>query len=346
MTTGTLGFDAATPQAGLDWGAVPNDQSFVFVKATGANVGLYVAPQYVAEHDAARREGLHVGHTHLTGTAGSIVEQAAYFVGHLRAFDPIHDGLALDNERFPDEPGSVMWSDDQVAEFWAEVFRLAPEVPHHHAFTYGDQSHLTALAPWDRTNALGTRWWVANYHANDGTRGALPVVPGCAVAIHQYTSRGSLGGRTVDLDWSPMSVADLFGASAADAAAAQAALAKAQAASKAAAAKPVPHTTTAFTGHPGSDQSGDACWMRMMLLARKGGYAGVIDGRMGPNSRKGVQRFLAGHYGYRGPIDGVWGTETYKALQRLAAHHGYTGPIDGDLGVQSWRHLAAYLNTL
>lgn len=343
---GTYGFDAATPQTGLDWGAIPAERQFVIVKATGSNVGLYVAPAYAEEHDAARRDGLQVGHYHLTGTAGTIAEQAAYFVHHLRSFDEVHDWLALDNERFPDEPGSVMWSDDQVAEFWRAVFTLLPAFPHHHAFTYGDESHLTALAPWDRTNALGTRWWVANYHANDGTRGPLPVVPGCQVAIHQYASVGRFGGKTVDLDWSPMSLADLAGSNAADAAKAKAALAKAQAASRAHAAAPVPKTLTSVTGVPGPAR--DPFWKRMQMLARLGGYAGVIDGDLpwGGNSWKGVQRFLAGHYGYRGRIDGEPMTLTYEALQRYAAHYGYTGPIDGDLRVQSWKHVAVGLNTL
>lgn len=67
------------------------------------------------------------------------------------------------------------------------------------------------------------------------------------------------------------------------------------------------------------------------------GYTGTIDGAMGVNSWKGVQRFLAAYYGYGGPIDGAPGTNTYKALQRWAADRGgYRGPIDGDLGYNSW----------
>jgi len=52
------------------------------------------------------------------------------------------------------------------------------------------------------------------------------------------------------------------------------------------------------------------------------------------------------NYGYTGPDDGIPGTNTYKAMQRLAANYGYTGPIDGDLGSNSYKGLAKYFNTL
>lgn len=209
----TEGFDAATPQAGIDFTAAAHSgREFVFVKAGGGNVGLYVAPHYIEQVDAARKAGLHVGHTFLTGRAATPAASASYFVKHLHSFNGARDALALDNERFPDEPGSQMWNDSQVAEFWTEVFRLLPGHPHRVAFTYGDESHLTALAPWTKTNKLGTSWWVARYSANDGARHTLPTVPGCKVSIHQYTSVGRLGGRTVDLDWSPLTVGALFGA--------------------------------------------------------------------------------------------------------------------------------------
>lgn len=74
--------------------------------------------------------------------------------------------------------------------------------------------------------------------------------------------------------------------------------------------------------------------------AQQYGYTGPIDGAMGVNSWKGLQRFLKANYGYLGPVDGVPGSNTYKALQRWAADssHGgtYTGPIDGVLGTNSW----------
>lgn len=74
--------------------------------------------------------------------------------------------------------------------------------------------------------------------------------------------------------------------------------------------------------------------------AARWGYTGPVDGAMGVNSWKGVQRFVTAHYGYTGPIDGVPGTNTYKALQRWAgdtSHGGtYTGPVDGVMGPNSW----------
>jgi peptidoglycan hydrolase-like protein with peptidoglycan-binding domain len=50
------------------------------------------------------------------------------------------------------------------------------------------------------------------------------------------------------------------------------------------------------------------------------------------------------HWGYTGPVDGVPGTNTWAAVQRLAAAHGYTGPIDGAMGPNSWRGFARFLN--
>ncbi len=338
----TNGFDLASPQAGINVAEI-RGVSFALVKATGANVGIYVAPHYVEQLEACRRAGFHVGHTHLTGKAGTPAEQADYFVSHLEGFDVDHDTLQLDNELFPEEPGSVMFSDAETAEFWARVFERLPRFPRHHAFTYGG---LWALSrhDWPATNALGIRWWVADYDTVRGARGALPAFPHGQVAIHQWTSSGNLGGRTVDLDWSPLSVEDLFGAAATAAVKAHQALAVAQAKTRAAAAKPVPQSSTARTGNPGNP--GSPFWMRMQLLAREGGYAGVIDGRLAVNSWKGLQTYLAKHYGYRGLVDGQPGPLTEEALQRLAAAHGYRGPVDGKPGAETWRAIALCVNGL
>ncbi|GGS52043.1 hypothetical protein GCM10010270_23330 [Streptomyces violaceus] len=64
------------------------------------------------------------------------------------------------------------------------------------------------------------------------------------------------------------------------------------------------------------------------------GYApGTIDGYLGTNSWKAIQRGLRDHNGYTDDIDGIVGPNTIKALQRgLKDHWGYTGPIDGIAG--------------
>ncbi|WP_425503143.1 peptidoglycan-binding domain-containing protein [Rathayibacter agropyri] len=65
-------------------------------------------------------------------------------------------------------------------------------------------------------------------------------------------------------------------------------------------------------------------------------YDGPANGQWGPGSRRGAQLYLR-DYGYTGPIDGDWGTNTWKAIQRLAADRGgYSGPIDGAAGPNTW----------
>ncbi|MFF3375924.1 peptidoglycan-binding protein [Streptomyces sp. NPDC002680] len=64
----------------------------------------------------------------------------------------------------------------------------------------------------------------------------------------------------------------------------------------------------------------------------KWGYTGAIDGLLGTESWKAIQRWLL-NWGYPGPIDGIVGPNTIKALQKyLKEYYGYTGAIDGDAG--------------
>ncbi|MEE1928726.1 peptidoglycan-binding domain-containing protein [Streptomyces sp. TRM 70351] len=65
---------------------------------------------------------------------------------------------------------------------------------------------------------------------------------------------------------------------------------------------------------------------------RHWGYTGALDGQLGTNSWKAMQRQLR-HWGYNGAIDGIVGTGTVKALQRfLKQWHNYNGAIDGIAG--------------
>jgi peptidoglycan hydrolase-like protein with peptidoglycan-binding domain len=75
------------------------------------------------------------------------------------------------------------------------------------------------------------------------------------------------------------------------------------------------------------------------------GYTGAIDGQLGPNSWKAMQRRLAAGYGYDGAIDGSVGPKTVSALQRrLADGYGYTGPIDGIAGSGTQAAFKRYAN--
>ncbi|MFB7557351.1 hypothetical protein [Streptomyces brevispora] len=59
---------------------------------------------------------------------------------------------------------------------------------------------------------------------------------------------------------------------------------------------------------------------------------------------KRTQNWLRIESGYTGPIDGVPGTNTWTAVQRLAAQNGYTGPIDDVMGPNSWRGFSHFIN--
>ncbi|MFE5819461.1 peptidoglycan-binding protein [Streptomyces sp. NPDC056479] len=69
------------------------------------------------------------------------------------------------------------------------------------------------------------------------------------------------------------------------------------------------------------------------VLKDNWGYTGEIDGLLGTNSWKAMQKWLT-HWGYPGDqIDGIVGPNTVKALQKwLKARYGYTGEIDGIAG--------------
>lgn len=67
------------------------------------------------------------------------------------------------------------------------------------------------------------------------------------------------------------------------------------------------------------------------------GYKGKIDGVLGTNSWKAMQRFLANWpdqpLPYKGDIDGIVGPKTIASLQaNLKKFNGYTGAIDGIAG--------------
>ncbi|KUL22497.1 peptidoglycan-binding domain-containing protein [Streptomyces regalis] len=62
-------------------------------------------------------------------------------------------------------------------------------------------------------------------------------------------------------------------------------------------------------------------------------YTGAIDGLLGTESWKAMQRWLKEYWRYRDSIDGIVGRNTIMALQRMLAHGwDYNGAIDGIAG--------------
>jgi len=101
----------------------------------------------------------------------------------------------------------------------------------------------------------------------------------------------------------------------------------------------IPVTNTAETGNPNT-----TFYMRMQVFAALYNYTGPVDGIMGPNSWKGVQRGLIAN-GYSVSVTGTPDSATYSAMQSVGAQYGYTGPVDGIMGPNSYRGFARFLNT-
>lgn len=100
----------------------------------------------------------------------------------------------------------------------------------------------------------------------------------------------------------------------------------------------VPVTNAAETGVPNT-----TFYMRMQVFASLYNYTGPVDGALGTNSWKGVQRGLSA-MGYSVSVTGTPDVSTYAAMQSVAAQYGYTGPVDGVMGPNSYRGFSKFLN--
>ncbi len=80
------------------------------------------------------------------------------------------------------------------------------------------------------------------------------------------------------------------------------------------------------------------------FLKNSWGYTGALDGQLGTNSWKAMQRRLAWNQGYAGAIDGVVGPGTISALQHLLRGYQYTGAIDGIAGPATQAAFKRYAN--
>ncbi|RSS96307.1 peptidoglycan-binding protein [Streptomyces sp. WAC05292] len=92
--------------------------------------------------------------------------------------------------------------------------------------------------------------------------------------------------------------------------------------------------------------SSQAKRVQFYLRYYAGVYTGAIDGLLGTESWKGMQRVLRS-YGYTGAIDGIVGTGTIKALQQYLKSDGfYSGAIDGIAGSGTRAAFAAWADQL
>ncbi|MFF2388947.1 GH25 family lysozyme [Agromyces sp. NPDC058104] len=279
----SFGIDVSGSQIGIDYGRARREGvEFLIAKAAGQQTGTpYTAAGYQQHIDGARRAGIPgVGHYYLPGeddpgiAFDDIEAQADHFVRSLYKFDRDHDVLALDNEPLDGDPTFLRQND--VMRFFGRV-RARTGIPFSRLWLYCP-AHLTRTnGPWDKVTDAGIRIWWSAYgdfptgHTPDHT----PSLQGRIDRwdVHQFTSRASVAGLSVDGNYSKHSVATLF-------------------AGKASAPVPAPsapsggklQTTAVNDGDPG-----EVYWTLVQTIGRRMGlypHGYLIDGDPGPMTRK------------------------------------------------------------
>lgn len=141
-----------------------------------------------------------------------------------------------------------------------------------------------------------------------------------------------------------MSVTAVVGITAGGLATASASVAASQPASKpAVSAQTASILATQNFGLSSQQAKNVQCFMRDAPAS----YTGAIDGLLGTNSWKAMQRHLKAYWNYTDSIDGDPGPNTIKALQRMLAFGwGYTSGIDGVAGSGTRAAFARFANDM
>lgn len=327
----TFGIDVSHGQSGINYAHARDEGvEFLIAKAAGFNTGtLYVASGYHAHVDGARAAGLAVGHYYVVGK-GNPTTQANHFVDSLYGFDPVHDVLALDNEPLDGNP--VFWHQDQVLEFLS-VVQARTHIPWSRIWLYAPAGLTRTYGPWDKITDLDVQIWWAAYggqptgHTPDHT----PALAGKISRwdIHQFSSSVKVAGYTCDANYSPASMADLFGVGSSTPASVPVhTVPKPPTPPK----PPVPVKTSAVYKLP--SHTTQARVQRALTDMHR--YSGPADGVFGTKTNEGVQLTIR-KVGYTGPIDGHVGAVGCRLIQEYAKKFGsYKGPVDGVLGENSW----------
>jgi lysozyme len=183
------GADVSHWQGQIDWDLLNTGASFVIIKATGGDDGLYTDSQFTRNCDEARRVGLPRGFYHFAG-GGDARQEAEYLVGSIGDLQQ-GEVLALDWEITHNDP--VAW----CAAFVDRVEELVGFVP----MFYTNQNRVVTI-DWqplvDRDCAL----WVAHYDISPDND--VPIKYWPYYAIHQYSSTASFPGISGNVD------ADMF----------------------------------------------------------------------------------------------------------------------------------------
>jgi GH25 family lysozyme M1 (1,4-beta-N-acetylmuramidase) len=294
------GIDVGTSQAGLNFNAQPG--SFVIVKASGANVGLYVAPHYRDEVDGARAAGKEIGHYFFNGNRDPRA-CAEYFFANLHDFRS-GDVLVLDIEG-ERSTSTGAWSASQALAFATRVKELT-------GVSVGIYLNLSLMRGdnWAALVALGCWLWIA-YPGSEPSIAWWPTW-----TMWQYTIAGG-----VDQNYSKLTLAEIRGSTTAP--------------SSSPASLPSSPATASSGTWDFNAASADQARVQRALSGMKR-YGGPIDGAWGENTIKGIQTTVA-KVGYKGAIDGIPGANTCHFVQVYAQRFGdYSGPIDNVLGRHSW----------
>lgn len=183
------GIDISSYQAGINTASVPSD--FVIIKATGG-VG-YTNPYCDGSYQTAKKAGKLLGvyhYAHELGLQGTAEQEAQYFLDNVRGY--IGEAvLILDFES--DNKTDVAW-----AKRWLDYVYAKTGVK---PLFYTDSGVLNS-ADFSPIARADYGLWLANYGNNAVQGYNKPNTPSGrgfgSVAMHQYTSNGSLpnwGGR-------------------------------------------------------------------------------------------------------------------------------------------------------
>jgi hypothetical protein len=213
------GIDVGSSQNGIDFhAAAVAGADWAVVKAGGANADLYVAPDYAAEVEAADAANLLIGHYFNSGQTDPVAA-AIFFVANLHNFDVHSDVLMLDNEPYPGDKSGQLWNPGQAALFMAKAIELTGIDPLR-VWHYAGASTYRSGVDWSPVLAL----WPAGQHRfgwaafgaapypTDFSPSSAPDLQGSIPDwdIHQFSSNGQLGGKTVDMWASRLSSLTLF----------------------------------------------------------------------------------------------------------------------------------------
>ncbi|HEY8838188.1 MAG TPA: GH25 family lysozyme [Dehalococcoidia bacterium] len=193
------GIDVGSSQAGLNFAlAYAQGSRSCYVKLGGDNVPRYVAPHYTAEVNAARAAGLRVGHYWVPDSLQDPTGAADYFVDHLHGWTT-RDFVVLDNESLD---GKRRYSDAQAA-VWMNRVKARLHISGLQVKLYLGLADARSFS-WPAALATGCDFIIAAYGYAPFAYDLRGKIPAARNHGHQYTSSGSIGGVTIDVDaWQP-----------------------------------------------------------------------------------------------------------------------------------------------